>query len=235
MDLTERGTRLAIQKYQDVRGCDRFRISGLLHRRIPGSRPLPVLSLSALQVPGDASLFPSVCWPSPGTRRRWPSTNTPRFPRVSRSRARSLGCRSGRDGDDVTELIEQHRVSGADGRTHHFAGSTAAHPYPRPVEQAHHSQAAERERRLHVGSWQTSSSTNSSGRGECEFLENYAKPFSLLVIADLLGVPTEDHDEFREVLRKGHSSVPWATSRQFTQSPAVAERQVLQPYRGPQA
>jgi len=34
-------------------------------------------------------------------------------------------------------------------------------------------------------------------RGECEFLEAYAKPFSLLVIADLLGVPAEDHDEFR--------------------------------------
>ena len=35
--------------------------------------------------------------------------------------------------------------------------------------------------------------------GRCEFLEDYAKPFSLLVIADLLGVPAEDHDEFRAV------------------------------------
>jgi cytochrome P450 len=35
--------------------------------------------------------------------------------------------------------------------------------------------------------------------GRCEFLEAYAKPFSLLVIADLLGVPAEDHDEFRAV------------------------------------
>ncbi|AMO60955.1 cytochrome P450 [Mycolicibacterium phlei] len=34
-------------------------------------------------------------------------------------------------------------------------------------------------------------------RGSAEFLEDYAKPFSLLVIADLLGVPQEDHDEFR--------------------------------------
>ena len=34
-------------------------------------------------------------------------------------------------------------------------------------------------------------------RGKCEFLGDYAKPFSLLVIADLLGVPAEDHDEFR--------------------------------------
>jgi cytochrome P450 len=35
--------------------------------------------------------------------------------------------------------------------------------------------------------------------GRCEFLRDYAKPFSLLVIADLLGVPEEDRAEFREV------------------------------------
>lgn len=38
------------------------------------------------------------------------------------------------------------------------------------------------------------------GRGKSEFLADYAKPFSLLVIADLLGVPEEDHMIFREVL-----------------------------------
>jgi cytochrome P450 len=36
-------------------------------------------------------------------------------------------------------------------------------------------------------------------RGSSEFLADYAKPFSLLVIADLLGVPAEDHDEFKAV------------------------------------
>ncbi|WP_373693466.1 cytochrome P450 [[Mycobacterium] burgundiense] len=39
-----------------------------------------------------------------------------------------------------------------------------------------------------------------TGTVKCEFLAEYAKPFSLLVIADLLGVPEEDHDEFREML-----------------------------------
>ncbi|WP_099023778.1 cytochrome P450 [Mycolicibacterium palauense] len=39
-----------------------------------------------------------------------------------------------------------------------------------------------------------------TGTVHCEFLSEYAKPFSLLVIADLLGVPEEDHDEFREML-----------------------------------
>ncbi len=36
-------------------------------------------------------------------------------------------------------------------------------------------------------------------KGSCEFLTSYAKPFSLLVIADLLGVPLEDHEEFKSV------------------------------------
>lgn len=36
--------------------------------------------------------------------------------------------------------------------------------------------------------------------GQCEFLAAYAKPFSLLVVADLLGVPEEDHEDFRVVL-----------------------------------
>lgn len=37
-------------------------------------------------------------------------------------------------------------------------------------------------------------------RGSCEFMADYAKPFAMLVIADLLGVPLEDHAEFRQVL-----------------------------------
>jgi cytochrome P450 len=36
-------------------------------------------------------------------------------------------------------------------------------------------------------------------RGSCEFLSEFAKPFSLLVIADLMGVPREDHEEFKAV------------------------------------
>lgn len=36
-------------------------------------------------------------------------------------------------------------------------------------------------------------------RGSCEFMEDFAKPLAMLVIADLLGVPAEDHDEFRGI------------------------------------
>jgi cytochrome P450 len=38
-------------------------------------------------------------------------------------------------------------------------------------------------------------------RGECEFVTEYAKPFTLLVIADLLGVPEADHDTVRKELQ----------------------------------
>jgi cytochrome P450 family 150 subfamily A5 len=39
-------------------------------------------------------------------------------------------------------------------------------------------------------------------RGECEFIGDYANPFTLFVIADLLGVPEEEHGEFRAALAK---------------------------------
>ena len=41
-------------------------------------------------------------------------------------------------------------------------------------------------------------------RGECEFISDFAGPFTLYVIADLLGVPEEDHEWFRHELQGGH-------------------------------
>jgi cytochrome P450 len=43
--------------------------------------------------------------------------------------------------------------------------------------------------------------------GKCEFITEFASPFALLVIADLLGVPEEDHEMFRNELatkKPGH-------------------------------
>lgn len=39
------------------------------------------------------------------------------------------------------------------------------------------------------------------GRGECEFIHDYASPFTLLVVADLLGVPEDQHEQFRKELQ----------------------------------
>jgi cytochrome P450 len=44
-------------------------------------------------------------------------------------------------------------------------------------------------------------------RGEVEFSDAYARPFTLLVIADLLGVPREDHETFRSWLGGQHGNV----------------------------
>jgi cytochrome P450 len=34
--------------------------------------------------------------------------------------------------------------------------------------------------------------------GRCEFISAYSQPFAMLVVADVLGVPPEDHDRFRQ-------------------------------------
>jgi cytochrome P450 len=44
-------------------------------------------------------------------------------------------------------------------------------------------------------------------RGEVEFCAVYARPFTLLVIADLLGVPSEDHERFRGWLQGDETPV----------------------------
>ena len=38
-------------------------------------------------------------------------------------------------------------------------------------------------------------------RGTCEFVAEYAQPFSMLIIADLLGVPVEDRGVLRERIK----------------------------------
>ena len=46
-----------------------------------------------------------------------------------------------------------------------------------------------------------------AGGGEMEFCAAYARPFTLLVVADLLGVPREDHKTFRGWLRSASGNV----------------------------
>lgn len=44
------------------------------------------------------------------------------------------------------------------------------------------------------------------GRGKCEFVREYANPFTLLGIADLLGVPEQYHSEFLDALQHKEAS-----------------------------
>jgi cytochrome P450 len=56
--------------------------------------------------------------------------------------------------------------------------------------------------------------------GQCEFLSEFATPFAMLVVADLLGVPESDHAEFRANLAsKGPKANVGSTSKTLQHSP----------------
>jgi cytochrome P450 family 150 subfamily A5 len=56
--------------------------------------------------------------------------------------------------------------------------------------------------------------------GGCEFIGEYANPFTLFVIADLLGVPEEEHDEFRSALaRRPSDNAVGSTKDTMSHSP----------------
>ena len=56
--------------------------------------------------------------------------------------------------------------------------------------------------------------------GRCEFLSEFASPFALLVVADLLGVPESDHAQFREMLAsRGPGHVVGNSKRSMSHSP----------------
>ncbi len=56
-------------------------------------------------------------------------------------------------------------------------------------------------------------------RGSCEFINDFASPFAMLVIADLLGVPEEDHARFEEMLLHRPEGGAIGTSRPIAHSP----------------
>jgi cytochrome P450 family 150 subfamily A5 len=57
-------------------------------------------------------------------------------------------------------------------------------------------------------------------REECEFIGDYANPFTLFVVADLLGVPQEEHGEFREALaRRPRDNAVGSTKDTMSHSP----------------
>jgi cytochrome P450 len=106
-------------------------------------------------------------------------------------------------GDDIRELIETHRTQmplyehmvAMDPPRHTRARSLLARlltPSRLKANQDFLWELADRQLDEFVDS------------GRCEFLTAYSKPFSLLAIADLLGVPREDHKEFRDALANPH-------------------------------
>jgi cytochrome P450 len=107
------------------------------------------------------------------------------------------GMPFGPDGhDDVTELIEQHRAQ-VPMAEHITSQDPPLHTRTRGLLNKLITPKRLRENEDFMWRLADQQLDTFIERGKAEFLADYAKPFSLLVIADLLGVPQEDHEEFK--------------------------------------
>ncbi len=55
--------------------------------------------------------------------------------------------------------------------------------------------------------------------GRCEFIADYAQPFAMLVIADLLGVPDEDRPDFRAHLTRRGGAIGATSAKAMSSNP----------------
>ncbi|MGO4442917.1 cytochrome P450 [Mycobacterium sp. 2YAF39] len=107
------------------------------------------------------------------------------------------GMPFGADGqDDVSELIEEHRAA-VPMAEHITSQDPPMHTRTRGLMQKLITPKRLKENEEFMWRLADQQLDTFIERGSAEFLTDYAKPFSLLVIADLLGVPPEDHDEFK--------------------------------------
>ncbi len=104
------------------------------------------------------------------------------------------------EGEDVTDLIDQHRDA--------LPFSDQIITFDPPKHKDHRGLlmrllTPKRLRENEDFMWRRAD-TQMEGflaAGRCELIRDYAGPFTLYVIADLLGVPPEDHEWFRDVLQ----------------------------------
>ncbi|ODQ85167.1 cytochrome P450 [Mycolicibacterium holsaticum] len=102
------------------------------------------------------------------------------------------------ESDDVSELIEQHRAA-VPMAEHITAQDPPLHTRTRGLLNKLITPKRLKENEDFMWRLADQQLDTFLDKGSCEFLTAYAKPFSLLVIADLLGVPVEDHEEFKGV------------------------------------
>lgn len=110
--------------------------------------------------------------------------------------------------DDVSELVEQHRDELP------FSDQITTMDPPKHRDHRHLLMRQLTPKRLKENEgfvWRLAARQidEFADRGECEFISEYCNPFTLFVIADLLGVPEEEHEEFRAALarRPGDAAV----------------------------
>jgi cytochrome P450 len=107
------------------------------------------------------------------------------------------------EGDDITELIEQHRDELP------FYDQLPCLDPPKHTDHRALLMRLITPKRLKENEefmWRLADETFDEffAKGECEFVSEYAAPFTMLVVADLLGVPEGDRNRFRErLVRRG--------------------------------
>lgn len=113
------------------------------------------------------------------------------------------GMPFGPGGDDVSELIEQYRAN-VPMAEHITSQDPPLHTRTRGLLAKLITPKRLKENEEFMWRLADQQLDTFIDRSRCEFLEDYARPFSLLVIADLLGVPADVHDEIRSVFASQH-------------------------------
>ncbi|WP_040701857.1 cytochrome P450 [Nocardia vinacea] len=103
------------------------------------------------------------------------------------------------EGEDISAQIEQHRTQ-LPMYEHMVTMDPPQHTYARSVLNRLLTPVRLKENEEFMWRLADRQLDEFLANGRSEFVAEYAKPFSLLVIADLLGVPEQDHQEFRVVL-----------------------------------
>lgn len=123
------------------------------------------------------------------------------------------------EGDDVSDLIEEHRGELP------FSDQITTMDPPAHKDHRHLLMRQLTPKRLKENEefvWRLADRQIDAimANGECELIREYANPFALFVIADLLGVPEEEHEEFRTALsRQPNSNAVGSTTDTLAHSP----------------
>jgi cytochrome P450 len=121
--------------------------------------------------------------------------------------------------DDVSELVEEHREKLP------FSDQIITMDPPKHKDHRHLLMRQLTPKRLKENEefiWRAADRQIDEflDRGECEFIGEYCNPFTLYVIADLLGVPEDEHQEFREALAsRPHTDAVGSTKDTMPQNP----------------
>ncbi len=102
-------------------------------------------------------------------------------------------------GEDISTIIEEHR--------HELPFSDQLPSFDPPKHTAHRGLLMRlitpkrlKENEAFLWAFADRTMDDLLARGECELIQDYAIPYTVMVVADLLGVPDEDRDEFRHRL-----------------------------------